>query len=349
MSGPKPKLHLPFALWPKADQSLWQATTADDDPFGEAGGGRLAPTTLHTRWMAWRRYLGFLATSEPEVLKMPPSERITAPRIRRFTHHLSESMTAYSVACQIDALFGAARIMLPHQNWSWLRAVKARLFAMAPPKGATGPVITSMQLEELGIGLMKESQVEGRGSLSKENAVRYRDGLIVALMGHVPLRHKNFVALELGRSVLRQGDSWSIVIPPEDCKTKIELDFPVPEILQKSLSVYLELVRLRLLLRENCNALWVSAKGGQLSYSALGPIVTRHSTDRLGLRITPHDARDAAATTWAIHAPDKIGVARDLLGQSDLRTTTKYYNRAKGIEAARAHARLIAKIRKGGC
>jgi hypothetical protein len=63
--------------------------------------------------------------------------------------------------------------------------------------------------------------------------------------------------------------------------------------------------------------------------------------------VTPHDARDAAATFWAIVAPGQIGVARDLLAHDRLRTTNKYYNRAKGIEASRLQARLIAKIRKG--
>jgi integrase len=57
------------------------------------------------------------------------------------------------------------------------------------------------------------------------------------------------------------------------------------------------------------------------------------------------DARDAAATTWAIAKPAQIGIARDLLAHADLQTTTKYYNRAKGIEASRAHNRLIARLR----
>ena len=53
-----------------------------------------------------------------------------------------------------------------------------------------------------------------------------------------------------------------------------------------------------------------------------------------------------AATTWAIAAPDQIGVARDLLGHSDLRTTTRHYNRARGIEASRAHALVIKGMRR---
>jgi len=33
---------------------------------------------------------------------------------------------------------------------------------------------------------------------------------------------------------------------------------------------------------------------------------------------------------------------------SDLRTTTKHYNRARGIEASRAHAQIIAGMRRSG-
>ena len=77
-----------------------------------------------------------------------------------------------------------------------------------------------------------------------------------------------------------------------------------------------------------------------------GESVTRHTLGRLGIRIAPHDARDAGATTWAIAAPERIGVARDLLGHSDLRTTTRHYNRARGIEASRAHVLVINRLRR---
>jgi integrase len=44
--------------------------------------------------------------------------------------------------------------------------------------------------------------------------------------------------------------------------------------------------------------------------------------------------------------PAQIGVARDLLAHSDLRTTTKHYNRARGIEASRAYSKAIAEMRR---
>ena len=142
------------------------------------------------------------------------------------------------------------------------------------------------------------------------------------------------------------ASNWFVIIPPEETKTGTALEFEVPDELQERFAIYLDYVRPRMLRRAGCKALWVSPKGGPLSYSAVGPVMTRNTAERLGVRVTPHDARDAAVTTWAIAAPDRVGIARDLLAHADSRTTTKYYNRARGIEASRKHSRLIAGIRK---
>jgi integrase len=73
-------------------------------------------------------------------------------------------------------------------------------------------------------------------------------------------------------------------------------------------------------------------------------IVTRHAARRVGIHLSPHDLHDAAATTWAIAAPDRVGVSRDLLGHSDFGTTARHYNRARGIEASRASSQVIAEL-----
>jgi integrase len=295
--------------------------------------------------MAWRRWLGFLTLYESAALVLAPLERITPERVRRYTRHLAETNTAYSVACQFDTFYSAARTVFPQTDWSWLRKIKARLFAIAPNGARKGPVISSLQLVELGFELMGEADLASAQHISMADAVKYRDGLIIALFGYVPIRHKNMAGLEIGRDFLKESSSWSIVIPAEDSKTKSAIEFAVPEALREQFAVYLKRVRPRILRIRGCRALWVSPKGGPLSYSALGPVLTRHTTERLGVRISPHDARDAAATTWAIVAPEQIGVARDLLGHTDLKITTKHYNRARGVEASRAHHELIAQMR----
>jgi integrase/recombinase XerD len=346
MSGPKPRLHLPFADWPEIDRRTWNAAIENDDPFDDGPGARLAKRTLHKYWMGWRRFLGFLTITEPDALEKKPFERLTRERVRGFVEHLRETNTPHSVAIQMDSLYGAAQTLMPDKQWTWLRNIKMRLYSAAPRGTTARPVITSVQLVDLGTTLMEESEIPADQPIRMADAVRYRDGLIIALWAHVPLRHKNFADIEIGRNLIKEEDSWVIVIPPEETKTKTYIDFQIPASLRDPFSAYLKRVRPRMLRQPGCKSLWVSPKGGPLSYSAMGPVVTRHTTERLGIRITPHDVRDAAATMWAIAAPEHVGISRDLLAHADLRTTTKYYNRAKGIEASRAHGRVIAQLRQ---
>jgi len=345
MPGPQPKLHLPFADWPEVDRQMWRNAAHNDDPFAVGRAALLAKTTLHKYWMGWRRFLGFLTMVAPDALEIAPPERLTTERVRQFVEHLRETNTPHSVAIQVDSLYGAARTMMAERDWSWLRKMKTRLYSAAPRGNSARPVITSVQLVDLGIELMEECAVTVSAPIAMADAVQYRDGLMIALLGYVPLRHKNFAAIEIGRDLIKEDEFWFIVIPPEETKTKTYLEFQIPEALEGQFATYLNLVRPRMLRQPGCRALWVSPKGGALSYSAVGPVVTRHTTQRLGIRITPHDARDAAATTWAIAAPAQIGVSRDLLAHSELRTTTKYYNRAKGIEAGRRHSQVLAGLR----
>jgi integrase/recombinase XerD len=346
MAGPQPRLHLPYSRWPAADQRLWEgAMSNDDDPFGGAAGAHLAKTSRHRYLFGWRRFLGFLAIEEPTALEIEPAKRLTMERVRPFVSHLAESNTPHSVATQIDALYKAARIMMPQHDWTWLKTVKARLHATAPAHGPTGPVITSIQLLDLGQQLMDENQPTPDIPIRMANAVHYRDGLMIALLAFIPLRRKNLAALEIGRHFVQEGNDWFILIPPEETKTGATIEFAIPELLGPYLAAYLSIVRPRMLKRQDCKALWVSSKGAALSYSAIWPIITRHSTSRLGIHIAPHDARDAAATTWAIAAPDQISVSRDLLAHRDQRAT-RHYNRARGVEASRAHANIIAGMRK---
>jgi integrase/recombinase XerD len=204
MPGPKPRLHLPYANWPEVDKQMWTNALANDDPFDDGPGARLAKATLHKYWMGWRRFLGFLMVIEPDALDATPLERLTRERVRRFVQHLAQTNTPHSVAIQMDSLYGAARTMMPKTNWTWLRDMKTRLYSAAPRGKSVGPVITSVQLADLGIALMGESNIAADKPIKMVDAVRYRDGLIIALWAYAPLRHKNFAAIEIGRDLIKE-------------------------------------------------------------------------------------------------------------------------------------------------
>jgi integrase len=339
-----PLLQLPYGKWPAADRLLLEQAANHDDPFTDAA--RLAKSTRNTYLLGWQRFLGFLARHEPGALEVAPGDRLTIERVQAYAAHLAETCTPRSVAKGVDTLFLAARMLTPERDWTWLKAVKARLYAAAPARGPAGPVITSVQLLELGQQLMDESKPAPESRIRRRDAIRYRDGLMVALLAFIPIRRKNLAALEINRHVVEEGDDWFIVIRREETKTGTPLEFPIPRPLKTYLAVYLDTIRPRLLRGHTSSALWVSLRGRALSACAISEIIGWRSASYFGFRITPHDARDAAATTWAIAAPDRIGIARDLLAHSDLRTTTKYYNRARGIEASRAYSQVIAAIRR---
>jgi hypothetical protein len=215
--------------WPEIDRRMWDVAVDNDDPFADGPGGRLSKRTLHKYWMGWRRFLGFLILTEPDALKKKPFDRLTGERVRQFVEHLRETNTPHSVPIQIDSLYGAARTLMPDKDWAWLLHIKTRLYAAAPRGDRVRPVITSVQLVDLGMALMEESKISAEKPISMADAVRYRDGLMFALLAQVPLRPKNAAALEIGRDVINEDDHWSIVIPPEDTKTRTYLDFEFPE------------------------------------------------------------------------------------------------------------------------
>ena len=281
----------------------------------------------------------------PTALEHPPAERITLERVRRFAAHLAETNLPQSVAGQVDALYKAARMMMPERDWGWLKDIKARLYAVQPSPGAAKPVITSLQLLDLGMQLMGEPRPEPGTSIRLGDAVQYRDGLMIALLAFMPMRRKNVTSLATDRHLVRDGDTWFVIIDGNETKTGSAIEFEVPDLLRPYLDDYLSRIRPRLLGKLSCPNMWVSAKGRALSYSAVGPIVSRHSEARLGLHIAPHDVRDAAATLWAIAAPAQIGVARDLCTHADLRPLDKHYNRARGLEASRVYAKRLGEIR----
>ena len=82
---------------------------------------------------------------------------------------------------------------------------------------------------------MDESKPARGAPISIEDAVQYRDGLMLALLALIPLRRKNLSALEVGRHLILDGDCWFVIIPGEEAKTGTPIEFAVPELLNSYL------------------------------------------------------------------------------------------------------------------
>ena len=108
---------------------------------------------------------------------------------------------------------------------------------------------------------------------------------------------------------MRSGDTLTINLFGADTKTGRPNSFVVPAKLSPYIVHYLDVMRPRILMSMRSDALWVSQHGGKLTDGAIYLIVRRRTREHFGTPIGLHDFRRAAATSLAIEAPDKIGLA----------------------------------------
>ena len=64
-----------------------------------------------------------------------------------------------------------------------------------------------------------DSEFERAGRVSIAGAIRYRDGLIIAILVEAPMRRSNLAGLGFEGPLQRVGRNWIIVLAGEDMKT----------------------------------------------------------------------------------------------------------------------------------
>jgi integrase len=170
--------------------------------------------------------------------------------------------------------------------------------------------------------------------------------LIIAFLAARPLRRRSLAALAAGRTLRRVGETWMVVLGPEDTKTREPLEFPFPEVLVASLEFYLAEVRPRFPGAERHDGLWATAFGTAMTGDALHETIANRTREAFGRPVGPHEFRRAAATTIAIYRPNEVGAAQHLLGHRHPSTTRDHYILASNLQAAKAHQEALAGLRE---
>ena len=191
-----------------------------------------------------------------------------------------------------------------------------------------------------------------------------RNSLMVALLAACPIRLKNFAALETQERLRKIGETWWIFI--KDTKSKRADHRPVPDFLTGAIERYLDAYRPILLgnsvdpekgrnshclMRhripaEATSALWISRLRGPMGYGQVERVITQTSYRLIGVSISPHLFRVAAATTAALYSQSPH-LAGALLQHSDERITIEHYIRANSLSVTRQFAALIGNLRDG--
>ena len=84
-----------------------------------------------------------------------------------------------------------------------------------------------------------------------------------------------------------------------------------------------------------------------MTYSGVERVISATTLATVGIDVSPHLFRTAAASTAAVHAGYTPHLASALLHHTDPAVTEKHYNRASSLSAAQSYAALIRAIRNG--
>lgn len=336
--------------WPEPDRLLWQAAQVPSD-FLEDGGSRARHgeyanrNAIHSygRWLAW------LDRQELLEATSSPADRITPTRVGAYVADLEKHNSTSTLLHRVSELREVALVMDPECDWRWLNRICSQIWVRHRPARPKRPrLVSSLELFELGIGLMARAEQEDTACAG---AMTYRDGLLVALAAARPLRLRNIVGLVLDRTLVRRGTQWWIEFSELETKTKNVIELPWPAAIVTALETYL--ARHRHVLanmrggspRAVGDALWVSSKGWPMTRSGIYWCTTKRTRNAFGHSISPHLFRDCAATSIAIDDPRHVGIAAPLLGHRSASTTEKYYNQAGSVEAARLVQAFLLSLR----
>jgi integrase/recombinase XerD len=335
---------LQVADWPKADVALFEALYRSGSVLDEHGpfADHRAGSRRTTRF-AYACWLGWLSVHDTRALAEPPATRATAPRLMEWAASRND-LSAISISSLLSSAIHPLMAMSPDLNWTAQRRVLDRLRHRAQRHRShckAGRVQSSSLL--LRVGTELATCATGRPPLSLSEARSRRDGAMIAVLSLLPIRRRAFCNIELGRNV-DLHPPFRITVDPDLSKTGTLWTALIPVELVPVLDDYLRYVRPFLAGRSvhHDPALWLNDHGRRLAPNTMTGRITAATKKSLGVAISPHLFRDAAATTMVTQSPQAARAVRDILGHKGFDIVDKHYNHAKMIDASRLYAGMLA-------
>ena len=235
-------------------------------------------------------------------------------------------------------------ILDPDLDLRWLRDIELELEDQMRPAPKSNRVMFSDRIFEAGAELIRKAEADVQRT-ALQRARMARDGLLIAFLAVCPIRRKNLAALRLGVTLVQEADTWWLVLPDSETKSRRHDHRILPSVLGDLIDIYV--TKFWPAFPPCDNALWPSQYGGAMSEAGLHKLVTITTERELGKAIGPHMFRHCMPYTIANVDGSRIGLASAVLQHSDPRTTQKHYNRAHSVESSRAFEQIVSKLMSG--
>jgi integrase len=166
----------------------------------------------------------------------------------------------------------------------------------------------------------------------------------VAILTFAPVRLFNLVSIELGQNLIKPGGlntPYWLVFPHYDVKNRVDLNFQFDQPLTDLIDEYVQEFRPALLRGANAAWLFPGESDQPKATLLLGQQITARIQKAIGLRITPHQFRHAAAAIYLKHRPGDYETVRRVLGHRDIQTTVRFYCGLETMQATEQFGKLI--------
>ena len=332
---------LPVEEWPEADRRAWEDACRPRSRLKPGGcASYLAPVSRDDFAKRYGAFLGFLQRRSQLERHAAAAGQVTAANIEAYITDRGSRVRSTTVWNCIYKLRRAAELLAPTSDFTWLAEIEKDLALVMVPRSKFDRLVFTDRLVEAGLTLVAEAQTFSKNDPARARAIR--NGLMIALLALCPIRLKNFATLEIGRTFKEIHGSWWIVLPSISTKTRRPDERRVPKWLNLAIALYLNESRPVLFgSKPQTNALWISSTtGGPLTRKNLGTLVSKATLMNLGVDVSPHLFRTAAASTAAAYGVSTPHLASAILNHTDPRVTEEHYNRATSISAARMYAEI---------
>jgi integrase len=292
-------------------------------------------------------YLDFLQRNGLFDVKSGAAQLVIPNYVQNYVAELKNRVRSVTLWNSIYKLRRAAECLAPDAEFGWLCEIEKDAALVAEPRDKTDRLVLANRLMEAGLMLIEEAESFAQTPMRRARGVR--NGLMIALLALHPLRIKDFATLRIGQSIKKIKGHWWLIIGKKT-KTRRRDERRVPEYMTEIIDRYLNEYRPLLLGKEAQDpAFWISStRGSQFTIKNMGTLISKITRETLGVDVSPHLFRMAAATTAAAYGTSTPYLATAVLGHRDKRIAEEHYNRARSIHAAAILADLIETCKSSG-
>jgi hypothetical protein len=198
--------------------------------------------------------------------------------------------------------------------------------------------------------LMVEANSD-RHTMPVRSAVQAQLAVAIRILSVAPVRMQNLASIIIGINLVRPGGPgtpYTLTFPEYDVKNRVTLEFPLDPPTTEFIDRYVHDHRPVLMGGRNHDFLFPGEAHERKDMKTLSSQINDKLWKCLGLKVTPHQFRHAAAAILLKHEPGNYELVRRVLGHRNIQTTINFYIGLETLNATRRFGALVAGLELEG-